>query len=158
MSIKSEFAKAAFFAGKLMFIATVSFALSGPAHADVCNVTTGAVPPVMFSLDFIDPYSGYIVYQFTGSGMIASVLDPSGTCVYFADQWFIEPPIRGGRAVASPYLDQWVFWDSGAGPFFLSYPMFAGAAVNFFAIDLTNGDVTVDGTLIGLFVDYAFAF
>ncbi len=129
-----------------------------PSSAASCNLSSGAVPPVMYSLDFIDAYSGYLVYQSLGSGTISATLDPSGYCLMYGDSWDIEWPIAGQRTILSNYVDQWAFWDTGARPLNLNgfYPYISGAVVGVVAINVTNGDFWIVNVPIGLYIDYTY--
>jgi hypothetical protein len=112
----------------------------------------------MYSLDFIDAYSGYLIYQSLGSGTISATLDSSGFCLVYGDSWDIEWPIGGQRTILSNFVDQWAFWDRGLRPGNLNgfYPYTSAAVVSVVAIDVTNGDFWVATVPIGLYIDYTY--
>jgi hypothetical protein len=129
-----------------------------PTSAETCNLyTSGSL--AIESVDYIVDGFGDIGYQALGYTYVSGVLDPSGYCVMYSDEWDFGPSMSGSRTSLTPYIDQWYIADNGYRPGYTYdppsyYPYFDATGLGFVAINVTNGDLYFDPVVIGLVVYY----
>lgn len=131
-----------------------------PAQATSCDFQAAGSGTV-FSLDYVDSFTGYIGYQALGYSTVTAALNPAGYCVMYGDSWDIGSSMYAYRTFLSAYLNQWEVGDTGYRPGYAPppeyyYPFFDATALGFVAVNVTNLDTYFIPVIVGSYVEFIY--
>ncbi len=132
-----------------------------PTSAASCDMWTSGSTSI-FTLDYVTTYDGQIWHQARGYTYVNALLDPSGYCVMDSDSWDFGSSMSGQRTILTPVQDQWYVTDNGFRPYYIGdpesyYPYIDATGLGYVAVNVTNGGLFVDYSVIGLLVEFVYS-